>query len=144
MPVIDDLDTQVVIASAGGTVTMDGTTMRVESLGSAQVQWRTQVATSPYVKGAALISAVRDVTEVAVGIVCDGNGSHAAAQALVDAIGAATSVEGTIAIQVDDVTITWACWPASMDAPLVQEPYYWHGQRLVRLTVPVQPDPAIS
>lgn len=140
-----DRDAVVTLATSGGTVATSSSGYRVESLGPARAEWRTQIATSPYVKGAALISAVRDVTELAVGIVCDGDGDHAAAQALVDAIDAAASGEGTVTVELDgSVTLIWDCWPASYEAPLIEWPYWWHGQRLVRLTIPVQPDPEVS
>ena len=114
------------------------------TLGPGAVSWRKQTATSPYVHGAILVGAVKDIGLATLGVRVMAP-SDSTLWARVDTlVRAFEQFTYDLSVTIDGSTFTWRCQPADYsvgDSGVFQEFHLMSHQQEVRFTIPRHPTP---
>ena len=109
--------------------------------GPGQVTWRRQYATSPYVEGSSLVTAVRDQVSSTLVVRCFGASASALETNTAALIAAFSQFSYTLTLTWDGVSHVWACDPADYQpiGGLYDDMHFVAFQQAYQFTIPRSP-----
>lgn len=140
------VDATVKLRTTAGTLTKDLSTggFWVSPVEESAIKWRRNTVVSPFVDGSSLIAAAKDVDALAFSVRCEGTTWTIVEGLRADLEGWLEEWSYLIEVYADGVSRTYTAEPAAITPEPLTAPIVHNKARQFAVSVPVQPNPAVT